>query len=273
MARTRSKPRAWSGKESQILRRLYAKLPLEKLARLLCRTVKSVTSRAKVMRLKRSNRKKWTAAENAELRRLYPHSQDSAALIRRFRCTRSQLYGQARRLDLAKTPETHLAINRQCGRQLIASGVNHRFPKGHVPANKGTRRPGYAPGRMRETQFKKGVATNWMPIGATRLIDGYLYRKVSDIRNVPHTRNWVAEHIRIWEEVNGPLNRRTHCLRFRDNDRTHVSLDNLEFITRKENRARNSIHALPPKLKELYILKGAIQRQITRKTQRAEASA
>jgi hypothetical protein len=91
------------------------------------------------------------------------------------------------------------------------------------------------------------------------------------VRNVPWTRNWTADHIRMWEEVNGPLNRSTHALKFKDGDRSHISLDNLELITRGENMRRNTIHRLPAELKQVIQLTGALGRKI-RNRQRAKES-
>ena len=39
-------------------------------------------------------------------------------------------------------------------------GRKYEFKPGNVPANKGLRRPGFAPGRMAKTQFKKGHKNN-----------------------------------------------------------------------------------------------------------------
>jgi hypothetical protein len=78
-----------------------------------------------------------------------------------------------------------------------------------VPANKGLRRPGWGPGRMKTTQFKGQrngtAAAHWMPIGSTRLIDGYVYVKVADVPNVPYMVNWKPEHHLIWTRAHGPM--------------------------------------------------------------------
>jgi HNH endonuclease len=129
---------------------------------------------------------------------------------------------------------------------------------------------GWAPGRMKDTQFKSGQkGWNWMPVGATRLIDGYLFRKVCDVSKVPYYVNWKAEHHLIWQKATGQRRvPRGHALIFKDGNRLNITLENLELITRKELRARNSIHALPEELKEVIRLKGAINRQITYQSRR-----
>ncbi len=141
-------------------------------------------------------------------------------------------------------------------------GRLHRFPKGHVPFNKGMRRPGWSAGRMASTQFKAGQSGwNWKPIGAKRKIDGYWYRKIADERNVPYTRNWRAVHVLLWEKHRGavPLG---HALVFRDGNVENIRLRNLELISRAELMVRNSIHNLPKPLVEVIMLNGALKRKI-----------
>jgi len=122
---------------------------------------------------------------------------------------------------------------------------------------------------MQATQFKKGAlsgvaAQRFMPIGSTRLCDGYLYRKIS-AKPGPWTVNWKLEHVLIWERAHGPLPAGS-CLWFTDGDRRHVALANLELHTRAENMARNSIHRWPEPLKNTVMLLGALHRQIRRRT-------
>lgn len=151
-------------------------------------------------------------------------------------------------------------------------GLKTQYPKGHVPANKGKRRPGWHRGRMRETQFKKGESAKSMPIGATRLIDGYVYRKVSAIPHEPYTTNWKAEHVLVWTAVNGPIPP-GHALKFKNGDRQDIRLDNLTLITRRELMLRNTLHNLPAPLKRTIHMLGAVNRAITmrrRKEQHAE---
>jgi hypothetical protein len=119
---------------------------------------------------------------------------------------------------------------------------------------------------MKETQFKKGERSqNYMPLGSTRLIDGYVYRKVSDVPNVPYTVNWKPEHHLIWAKVHGPIPR-GHALKFRDGDRMNTRLDNLQLITRRELMRRNTIHNLPQPLKSTIHLLGQLNRHIRERT-------
>jgi len=215
----------------------------------------------------RAGKRLWNPEDDELLRQRYPH-ESSQALAVALRRSLSSVHGRAAMLGLAKTDEylaTHCRL--RPGSNL---GAAYRFPKGHVPANKGLRRPGYAPGRMRQTQFKKGqFPLNDMPIGSTRLIDGYLYRKVTDVRYVPWTRNWVLEHYLLWQATNGPIPP-GHALAFKNGDKTDVRLENIECITRRELMARNSVHNLPPELRNTIQLLGALNRQINRRTRHDE---
>ncbi len=100
-----------------------------------------------------------------------------------------------------------------------------------------------------------------MPLGSTRLVDGYLYRKVADTRYVPWTRNWIPEHVRLWEKTYGPVPK-GHAIAFKNNNRTDIRLDNLERIMRRELMARNTVHNLPKELASTIQLLGALNRQI-----------
>lgn len=191
-----------------------------------------------------------------------------AALLER---SVNSVYDAATLQGLAKSSEYRARANAAHGRRLIEAGKNHRFQKGLIPANKGTRRPGWAPGRMRETQFKKGQRNyHQMDVGSTRLIAGYLYLKVAEVPNVPYTVNWQPLHILNWEIANGRALPLGHCLWFRDGNRLNVEPENLELITRAENMRRNTIHNLPRPLKEVVQLRAALERQIRRKERNAE---
>lgn len=175
-------------------------------------------------------RRPWTGEDDARLRELYPHV-SSREVARRMGRTLCAVYGRADKLGLAKT-EAYLASPDACRlRRGDHVGAAYQFRKGHVPANKGTRRPGWGPGRMKETQFKKGHSTRKMPIGSERLVDGYRYTKISDTPNVPWTRNWKVTHVLNWEKANGPVPE-GHALKSRDGDRLNVDPANWICIPR-----------------------------------------
>lgn len=219
------------------------------------------------------NRRPWSADDDALIRALYPDT-PTAELARRLNRSLSSVYQRSQTLGLHKSAAylASPAAGRTNGRQ----GIGTRFEKGHAPANKGLRRPGYAPGRMRETQFKPGQrGSRWMPIGSTRVVGGYEYTKTSDIRStkggrgfVPWTRNWQPTHVLLWEAKHGPLPK-GHAVAFKNGDKRDIRLDNLELITRGDLMRRNTLHNLPKPLAQTYQLIGALNRKINRKARQA----
>jgi hypothetical protein len=220
-------------------------------------------------RLHAEKRRYWSSEDDAQLRELYPDVK-TEKIAERLRRSLASTYNRARKLGLERSA-AYLASADACRlRRDNSPGVAFRFPKGHVPANKGLRRPGWSAGRMKETQFKKGVrsgqaALNWRPIGSQRLVDGYRYTKISDIRNVPWTRNWKPTHVLLWESHNGPVPA-GHALKFVNGDRTDIRLDNLKLITRRTLMAHNSVHNLPKPVAEAVQLLGVLNRKINRRS-------
>ena len=215
----------------------------------------------------RAGKRLWSQADDELMRTRYPH-EPTPTIARALRRTVTSVYARAGILGLTKSA-AYLASPDACRlRRGDNVGAKFRFPKGHVPANKGLRRPGWSAGRMKETQFKKGTrngvaARRYMPVGSTRLCDGYVYRKIADALGVPWTRNWKLDHWLVWEAVHGAVPP-GHAITFTNGDRTDVRLDNLQCITRRRLMARNTVHNLPAPLPETIQLLGALTRKIRR---------
>ena len=213
-----------------------------------------------------TQRRPWSASEDTELRELYSDT-PTAEIARQLQRSVSSVYLRAYTFGLRKS-QAYLASAAACRLHGVA-GVRTRFQKGQTPFNKGLRRPGWAPGRMRETQFQKGVRRGvavqlYKPIGTERLSkDGYLERKVND--DLPLQARWRAVHLVEWERVNGRIPA-GHALVFRNGDKTDIRLDNLELITRAALMKRNSVHNLPQPLAQVVQLLGALNRKIRRRT-------
>jgi hypothetical protein len=218
----------------------------------------------------RAGKRLWSQADDQLLRRRYPF-EPTHALARELRRSVIAVSHRAlAKLGLRKS-EAYLASPAACRlRRGDNVGAATRYPKGHIPANKGLRRPGYSigRGRMQQTQFKKGhlggrAAEVIKPIGFERISkDGYLERKISNA--MPFQRRWRAVHLLIWEAANGPLPK-GHAIRFRNGDKTDRRLENLTLVTRGALMKRNSIHAvLPPTLKKAVYGLIHLKRQISR---------
>lgn len=209
----------------------------------------------------------WTGEEVEALRRRYPHER-SDKLARDIGRPLTQVYNKAHSMGLKKT-EVFLASG-EAGRTDGKRGGATRFQKGNVSWNKGQKHP--ASGRSRDTQFQPGhrggkAAEVYKPIGTERLTrDGYLERKIHD--GMPLRSRWRAVHLVRWEEINGPIPK-GHALVFRDGDKTNTAPENMELVTRAELMRRNSYHTRYPKeIGELIQLRGAVQRQINRRSER-----
>lgn len=220
-----------------------------------------------------AKRRFWSEAELTLVRDLYPHK-PTAAIAEQLGRSLSTVYQRAQSLGLHKSAE-YLASPASCRlRRGDNVGARYRFQKGQVPPNKGLRRPGYAPGRMRETQFRKGerrgVAVDlYKPIGTERISrDGYLERKVND--DMPLQRRWRAVHLVVWEAANGALPK-GHAVTFINGDKKDIRLENLALISRADLARRNSIHNLPPELKGAIQTLGQLKRRVREKQNRRSA--
>jgi hypothetical protein len=220
----------------------------------------------------RAGKRLWSAEDDESLRLAYPNT-PTRALAGRLRRSLTATYHRARSLGLTKSA-AYLAGPHACRlRRGDQVGARTRFPKGHAPANKGLRRPGWFRGRMRETQFKRGerhgvALKRWTPNGTERVSkDGYLERKIND--GLPRQRRWRAVHLVLWESVHGPMPS-GHALAFRNGDKGDIRLDNLELITRRALMARNTMHNLPKPLARTIQLLGALKNSIRRRSAHEE---
>lgn len=222
----------------------------------------------------------WTDAEDAVLRARFPHER-SAVIAADIGRSVTAVSARGHKLGLRKSDA--FLTGPESGRIRPASevGAGYRFPPGCVPYNKGIKRgKGWAPGRMAEGQFKPGERRgmsniNWRPVGTVMTdSDGYLRLKVRE--PLPGERSgygnpmvWRQLHRHIWEQAHGPIPARHH-LRFKDGNKQHCDLDNLELVTQAEMMRRNSVHNLPEPLRKTIQVLGALNRQIRRRTEYAE---
>lgn len=209
---------------------------------------------------------RWTAGQLELLKRHYPH-RPTREIVMMCGHSLTSVYQHAQQLGLKKSAEFNASPD--CGRIKKGStrGAAFRFQKGHVPANKGLRRPGWHAGRMRETQFKKGqFPVNKDPgfyvIGALRVnADGYIDMRVSF---EPGAKGWRALHRILWEDRHGTVPK-SHVVVFRNGDALDCWYDNLELISRAELCRRNSVHNLPAPLKKTLHALGQLKRRINEK--------
>jgi hypothetical protein len=155
----------------------------------------------------RTDRRAWSTEDDVLVRERYPDT-PTPELARRLGRTVSATYNRAVGMGLRKSA-AYLASPAACRlRRGDNVGAGTRFTPGHAPANKGLRRPGWSPGRMKDTQFRKGerrgvAVKKYKPIGTERLSkEGYLERKIHD--GLPLQSRWRAVQRIRWEAIHGP---------------------------------------------------------------------
>lgn len=222
-----------------------------------------------------SRRRSWTEEDRAVLRALYPvrSTANVASVLRR---SVKSVYANAAILGLRKSAE--FLASEESGRlrkgQMRPGSVASQFQPGCVPANKGLRRPGWSPGRMRETQFQKGsrsgvAAQAWKPIGTISSDSGgYLRIKVRDAvygkepSGFGNVRVWPLLQRHVWEQHHGPIPP-GNVIAFLDGDRTRCVIENLECISRAELARRNTMWGrFPQELAEAIQLNGALKQKL-----------
>ena len=176
-----------------------------------------------------------------------------------------RILAKANALGLHKSRAVVAEMQRQKMLDPNHGGRKAQFGPGHPPANKGLRRPGWAPGDMAKTQFKPGARPHtWVPVGSYRICEGQLQLKVNDLPGPNTVRRHPVSRI-VWERANGPVPA-GHKVVFKPGrattDPTLITLDAVECITDAELMRRNSIHRLHPQFAELARLKGQLHRAI-----------
>lgn len=134
-------------------------------------------------------------------------------------------------ISLADRHGLHNGRDTRFDNWLDPAGIKYRFPKGHVPANKGKK--GISTPGMKATQFKKGhKPANWMPVGSERVnADGYVDVKVQDGKL---QKNWKGKHIIVWEENNCRSVPPGYVVIFGDGNRRNFDPENLLLVSRKQ---------------------------------------
>lgn len=257
-------PKAWTRQDDEKFRELYPVMKSRELVKILDRSYGSVQSYAKRIGIfKRKRKRRFTPAEDQTIIELYPRMLASE-LAELLGVSESSVYNRSFKLGVKKAADFALCIQKQLGKLLTRHprAIENRFTKGIVPHNKG-KKGTPSVGRMKETQFKKGNKPHtWKPIGTHRFSkEGYLQRKVTDTGYPP--RDWRAVHILLWEEHNGQVPPK-HIVVFKDKNKKHIAIDNLELLSQANNMRRNTIHNLPKPLKEVIVLNASIKRRIRR---------
>jgi hypothetical protein len=205
------------------------------------------------------NGRLWTKDQDEYLVKHFADG-DTKQICKILKRSKSAVYGRAYMLGLKKSDEA----KRKYGCYLTGKeGRAYRYPKGHVPANKGKKMPAHIYEKAKATMFKRGnIPQTHRPVGTIsersshKRESTYLYVKIAE------PNKWKMLHRLTWEKANGPIPRGMNLV-FKDGDFRNCSLENLELITRAENMRRNTIHnRYPQKLKNAIMTLGALKRKI-----------
>lgn len=177
----------------------------------------------------------FTPHEIAQIRDLYPNH-TNREIARILGCSVYSINNRAHAMGLKKPASFVLQTKRSLGENLVKSGARHRFPKGHIPANKGKKMSQEQYQRSARTMFRKGN------LPANTLHDGAETVRF-DKRGKPYTflrlslSKWVHKHIWIWEQKHGkvPSGKILYC---KDGNTLNCDPDNWEPVTRAESMAR-----------------------------------
>lgn len=247
--------KAWTAEEESMLRELYeASCTIKEISGRLHRTPVSIKIRAKVLNINRRSRSYvWDPQKTGRLKELYPRMKNSeiAAILG---VSESSVAGYAFKLGLVKDPEW----KRQ-------QAMKTAFKKGHVPPNKGKKWDEYLSKEKQElsrrTCFKKGdVPKNHKPLGYERVtVDGYREIKVAE----PNV--FIGKHRLLYEQHYGPIPEGMNIV-FIDGNKENITIENLRMESKAEkfNRCCSIHNTLPPELRKLVQLKGALKRQLNK---------
>jgi hypothetical protein len=223
----------------------------------------------------------WTPEEDQLLRASYEDlpTQDVAEKLGR---SLAQVSSRARRLHLKKSQaflDSERSGRIQRGRTDPRMAAT-QFQRGHEPWNAGTKGLSGNHPNCRKTQFRKGVicgkaALLVQPIGAERVVGGYLQRKTNNDR--PFQGRWKFVHRLVWEAANGPIPP-GFAVVFRPGMHSAVAQEitpeKLELVSRADLIRRNTYHNRYPKEICLLIqMRGQLTRRIHRKEKDHEEQA
>jgi hypothetical protein len=190
---------------------------------------------------------KWTAHQDATLRRLYPDLNNEVIAQRMCR-SYSSIMNRAIKLRLRKSAA------------FMASPVC-RFQKGQTPWNLG--KTGYM--GANRTSFKKGdYSRRWdreqYPVGALRLDarDNRVIIKLAD-------GQWTDLARYVWTTEKGPIPEGM-TVRAKNGDAHDTRIGNLKLVSRADLMRENSYHRLPKELANLIQLRVALNRQINKRS-------
>jgi hypothetical protein len=206
------------------------------------------------------SKKKWTPEKLAKLKELFPRTMTKDIAVILDMSVQSCNFN-AYKLGLRKDKD--FIYQSQYGNimALRENGKTYRFPKGHVPQNKGKKISDETRAKCQHTFYKKGsIPPNVKPVGYERINgEGYVEIKVAEGKG-----QFVSKHRVIWEQQNGPVPAR-HVIIFADGDKTNFDIDNLVCVSRQDLAVRNRYRKkYGPEIAENIILLSKIKNHLSK---------
>ena len=166
------------------------------------------------------------------------------------------VYGRMKKLGCVVPHEIAQARMRSNMALCMANGKAHRYKPGNVPANKGQQLSSEMYAKAQATMFRPGHRpANWKPVGSERITkDGYIMVKITEI-------TWELKHRVVFAAHHGEIPHGM-MVKFVDGNTANITIDNLYLSDRKMNMSNNSIHQLPPEIKQACHSIGVIKRRI-----------
>ena len=238
----------WKEDEMAYLRKEYPKgTPTEVIARHLRRSEIAIRAYAKKMKLNRPV--VWTEERDKYLKEHY-HDTLNSELAKTFGLSEPSVAARAVTLSLHKDKEF-----------ILEHSKGTQFKKGMTPANKGKKitefmsEEGIRKSSM--TRFKKGnIPHNHKPVGWERYSKKYGW-----LIKVAEPNLFRFKHHVIWEKHHGEIPKGMMII-FKDKNHNNMDIDNLMMVSKEEHMRRNSIHNLPPEIKNAYFTLNWLNRKI-----------
>lgn len=201
--------------------------------------------------------------EVQEILKAYPNTK-SEILAEKHGVPVHKIYATASRHKVKKSEE--FLASSDSGRMLKGNCVspNTQFKKGRPSLRKGKKivfKSAESKKKSCANRWKKGnIPPNIAQDGEVRWREGigYYFIRLSD--NV-----WVLYHKWLWERENGEVPKGFKIV-FKDKNRKHCVIDNLECVSDAELMLRNTVHRLPEDLKKSIKKLSKIKRIIKKKS-------
>lgn len=208
------------------------------------------------MRKKSINYNHWTPALNDVLRLLYPTYQ-SWHVAEIMGMSIGTINSRAIVLGLKKDPE-YLQFIKQYSITHLHNGSAYRFPKGHVPQNKGKKMPPQVRAKVERTFFPKGNKPHNTKFDGYERVnsEGYTEVRLAD-------RVFIGKHRLIWEQHNGTIPD-GHIIIFADGDRTNFAIENLVCVSRGDHAILNKNKKYGREIAESALLLSKIKNIISK---------